>query len=208
MKLLVVYATTDGTTARIAERIEEAARAAGADADVLEAAALPKGFAPSRYDAILVGASMHAQGYQRAAKRFVLRHADVLRTRPSGFFSVCLSILSTNLGERAESRRIAEEFPAKLGWTPDVVEVFAGALMFSRYGFFRRLAMKVIAKKEMGSVDATRDTVFTNWEDVDRFARDFVARPSRRAAAWPPPVTAHRMRGGATSAAERGSRSQ
>jgi len=174
MKLLVVYATTDGMTARIAERIGEALRAAGSSADVLNAAALPNGFDPSRYDGILVGASMHAQGYQRAATRFVRRHGEALRARPSGFFSVCLSILSTNPEERAESRRLAQEFPAKLGWKPDIIEIIAGALTFSRYGFLRRMAMKAIAKREMGSVDATRDTVFTNWDDVDRFARSFL----------------------------------
>lgn len=37
MKLLVVYATTDGMTARIAERIGEAARAEGSSVDVLKA---------------------------------------------------------------------------------------------------------------------------------------------------------------------------
>jgi menaquinone-dependent protoporphyrinogen oxidase len=174
MKLLVVYATTDGMTARIAERIGETARAAGSRADVLNAAALPKGFDPSSYDGILLGASMHVQGYQRAATRFVRHCGEALRTRPSGFFSVCLSILSTSSEERAESRRIAERFPAKLGWNPEIIEIIAGALMFSRYGVLRRMAMKAIAKKEMGSVDATRDTVFTDWEAVDRFARGFV----------------------------------
>ena len=187
MKLLVAYATTDGMTARIAARIAEAARAAGSAADVVDAAALPRDFDPGRYDGILVGASMHAQGYQRAATRFVRRYKEALRSRPSGFFSVCLSTVSKNPEERAESRRIAEQFPAKLGWKPDVVELVAGALMFSRYGFLRRTAMKIIAKKEMGSVDATRDTVFTDWASVDRFALDFVGgianRPSKLASA-------------------------
>jgi menaquinone-dependent protoporphyrinogen oxidase len=179
MNLLIAYATTDGMTARVAERIAQAALAAGCAADVVDAAALSPDFDPSRYDRILIGASMHAQGYQRAARRFVKRYGDVLRSRPSGFFSVCLSIVSRRPEEHAESRRIAEQFPARLGWKPDVIEIIAGALMFSRYGFLRRAAMKSIAKKEMGSVDATRDTVFTDWEAVDRFARRFVGASDR-----------------------------
>lgn len=195
MKLLVVYATTDGMTATIAERIGEVARAAGSEADVVNAGALPKGFDPGRYDGILVGASIHAQGYQRAATRFVRRYADVLRRRPSGFFSVCLSILSKNPEERAESRRIAEQFPAKHGWKPDVVEPIAGALKFSQYGFLRRWAMKAIAKKEMGSVDATRDTVFTDWDAVARFARGFVGGVTDRGSkATPAPAEDARER--------------
>jgi menaquinone-dependent protoporphyrinogen oxidase len=176
MNLLIAYATTDGMTAQVAARIAETERANGC---IVDAAALPRGFDPRRYDRILFGASMHAQGYQRAAKRFVRRYADVLRSRPSGFFSVCLSILSKRPEERAESRRIAQQFLAKFGWKPDVVEIIAGALMFSRYGVLRRVAMKAIAKKEMGAVDATRDTVFTDWSAVDRFARAFVGATDR-----------------------------
>jgi menaquinone-dependent protoporphyrinogen oxidase len=191
MNVLIAYATTDGMTARVAERIAETARATGCAVDVVDAAALPPDFDPTRYDRILLGASMHAQGYQRAAKRFVRRYTDALRSRPSGFFSVCLSILSKRPEERAASRRIAEQFPGQLGWKPDVVEIIAGALMFSRYGFLRRAAMKSIAKKEMGSVDATRDTIFTDWAAVDRFAREFAgAATSSRPGAAPRHSTA------------------
>ena len=180
MNLLIAYATTDGTTARIAEHIANAARAAGSTATVVDAAALPRDFDPRRYDGILVGASMHAQGYQRAVTRSVRRYRDVLRSRPSGFFSVCLSVLSKNPEERNASRRIAEEFPEQLGWKPDVVEIVAGALTFSRYGFWRTWVMKRIAQKEMGAVDATRDTVFTDWDALDRFARAFAGRNAER----------------------------
>jgi menaquinone-dependent protoporphyrinogen oxidase len=176
MKLLIAYATTDGMTGRIAERMAEAARAAGSAVDLVDAAALPRGFDPSPYDGIVLGASMHAQGYQRAASRFVRRYLDALGSRPSGFFSVCLSVVSNREEERLASRRIPEDFVAKLGWKPEVVEIVAGALAFSHYGFLRRTAMKIIAKKEMGSVDPTHDTVFTDWAAVDRFARSFVGR--------------------------------
>lgn len=175
MKLLIAYATTDGMTARIAERMAEAARATGSTADVVDTAALPRGFDPSRYDAILVGASLHGQGYQPAATHFIRHYPQALRSRPSGFFSVCLAVASGNPDERAAARRIAEQFPVRLGWKPDAVEVFAGALMFSRYGFWRRWVMRTIAKREMGAVDTTRDTILTDWDAVDRFAREFVA---------------------------------
>jgi hypothetical protein len=39
--------------------------------------------------------------------------------------------------------------------------------------------MKVIAKKEMGAVDASRDTIFTDWAAVDRFAQEFVGALDR-----------------------------
>ena len=84
--------------------------------------------------------------------------------------------------ERADGRRIAEAFPAKLGWAPTTVEVFAGALRFSRYGFFRRHAMIAIARKELGAIDPSRDHVYTDWAQVDGFARKFLGGAGKAAA--------------------------
>lgn len=181
MTILVAYATTDGMTTRIAERIADAARSAGSAADVVDVAALPRNFDPKAYDGVILAASMHAKGYQRAATRFVLRYEEALRTRPTGFVSVCLSILSKDAEERRRSRQLAEQFPAQRGWKPDVIEVVAGALMFSRYGFLRRMVMKHIAQKEMGPTTTTHDIIFTDWAAVDRFADDFVRRLVHRA---------------------------
>jgi len=182
MNLLVAYATTDGMTARIAEAIAAAAREAGARATVVDAATAPDDLDLSPFDGCLVGASLHAQGYQRAARRFVRRHLNALNGKPSAFFSVCLAVASKNPEERVAARTLAKAFPAKLGWTPASVEVVAGALAFSRYGFLRRAAMKRIARKEMGDVDTTRDTVFTDWSAVRQIARGFVARVAAREA--------------------------
>lgn len=189
MHLLVAYATTDGMTAQIAERIGQIARIADVAVDVFDTARLPEDFDPESYDAILLGASMHAQGYQRAARRFIERYRGTLRTRPSGFFSVSLSIVSRRSEERDAAQLIAEAFPLRLGWNPGVIVSFAGALMFSRYGFLRRAAMKRIAAKELGVVDPTHDTVFTDWATVDQFAAEFIdaaALVTDRTSAPPP----------------------
>ena len=190
MHLLVAYATTDGMTAEIAERIGRIARIADVSVDVLDTAHLPDDFDPESYDAVLLGASMHAQGYQRAARRFVERYRGTLRTRPSGFFSVSLSIVSRRAEEREAAQLLAEAFPLRLGWNPGVVVSFAGALMYSHYGFLRRAAMKRIAAKELGVVDTTHDTVFTDWQTVDQFAAEFIeaaALVADRTSAPPPP---------------------
>lgn len=189
MHLLVAYATTDGMTAQIAERIGQIARIAEVEVDVLDTARLPQDFDPESYDAMLLGASMHAQGYQRAARRFVERYRGTLRTRPSGFFSVSLAIASRRAEEREAAELLGEAFPLRLGWNPGVIVSFAGALMFSHYGFLRRAAMKRIAAKELGVVDASHDTVFTDWHGVDQFAAAFIeaaALVTDRTSAPPP----------------------
>jgi menaquinone-dependent protoporphyrinogen oxidase len=179
MKVLIVYGTTDGMTARIAERMAQTLCRGAHAVEVVSAAVPPAGLDPGAFDAILVGASLHAGGYQRAARRFVKQHLAALHKAKSAFFSVCLAIASKDPNEREAAWSVARALPARLGWMADDIAVFAGALMFSRYGFWRRFAMTRIARKELGDVDPTRDHVFTDWEAVDRFALDFVGR-----AAW------------------------
>jgi menaquinone-dependent protoporphyrinogen oxidase len=175
MRFLVVYGTTDGMTARIAERLGQRVRSLGHAADVVAAAEREKLCDLRGYGAVLVGASMHVGGYQSAVKRFVHDHLPTLVIQPSAFFSVCLSIASRDPAEREEAWRIARAFPARFGWRPDAIEVFAGALAFSRYGVLRRWAMTRIARRELGGdVDTAHDTVYTDWEGVDRFAARFV----------------------------------
>jgi menaquinone-dependent protoporphyrinogen oxidase len=176
MRLLIAYGTTDGMTAKIADRIASTVRSAGHESFVLPTRKAPRHFDASAFDGILVGASVHAGGFQRSTARFIRRHIATLRERPSGFFAVCMAIASRFPKEREEARRHALRFPVSCGWLTDTVEVFAGALRFSRYGFLRRRVMLSIARKEVGELDPSRDYEYTDWDAVDRFALDFVAR--------------------------------
>ena len=54
--------------------------------------------------------------------------------------------------------------------------MFGGALLYTHYGFIKRLIMKKIAG-DKGSLDTdtSRDYVYTEWDGVKRFAEDFLA---------------------------------
>jgi menaquinone-dependent protoporphyrinogen oxidase len=177
MRLLVAFATTDGMTGLIAERISERIRLLGHSADLVNCRTLPSDFDPSRYDGFILGGSVHVGGYQHSLKRFISRYRENIVSKPNLFFSVCMAIASKNESEHVEAKRTAERFPRMLGWIPDRVEVFAGALMFSRYGMFRKPVMRAIAKKEMGEeLDPSRDYIFTDWEAVDALVPRFLKR--------------------------------
>ncbi|HUB09703.1 MAG TPA: flavodoxin domain-containing protein [Myxococcales bacterium] len=174
MRVLIAYGTTEGMTRRIAERMAEVAGSLGHAVEILDT-----GQGATRplegYDAVLVGASVHLGRHQRAVRRFIAAHEGLLGAAHTGFFSVCLAIASKNERERREARRTAEAFPESLGWRPDVVQVFGGALMLSKYGFLTRLVMRAIARREQGGdVPMDRDTVYTDWAAVERFVKDFL----------------------------------
>ena len=173
MKVLIAYGTTDGMTGRIADRMAQTLRNAG---HAVEVARTDRPRDPAGFDAVLVGGSIHAGGFQRSVRRFVRHHLQTLQRIPSGFFSVCMAIASKDEKSREAAREIARALPRELGWTPLAIEVVAGALMFSRYGFLRRFIMARISRKEMGEIDTSRDHIFTDWEALDRFALAFADR--------------------------------
>lgn len=171
--VLIVYGTTEGHTAKIAEHIGDAVRRLGHEAVVRPAAEIAEG-ALDGCDAVIVGASLHEGRYQRAVRDFIERHAAALAAQPSAFFSVSLAAASRDPDERAEALRLATDFAARAGWAPRSIASFAGALKYTQYSWLKRMVMKQIAGKERGDTDTSRDFEYTDWAAVTRFAEELV----------------------------------
>lgn len=170
----VFYATTDGQTRRIAERIAQELRRRG----LVSAAIDLDSTAASNVDWNLVravgfGASLRAGRHQAVASTFARQHREALGSRPSLFFSVSLSAGSKRAEERAAAERLAQTFVTTAGWKPLMVACVAGCLAYTRYGWFTRLLMRRIARKEGGPTDTTRDHELTDWTAVSEMARHF-----------------------------------
>jgi len=174
-KILIPYGTTEGQTAKIAAHIADIGRQAGHAVDIAHAPDLADDVPLDGFGAVLVGASVHEGRYQRSVAKFVERHRGWLSEHRSGFFSVSLGAASKHPEEAAEVRHIMERFCAEHGWKPQASESFAGALKYTQYNWLKRMLMKQISKKEGGSTDTTRDHEYTDWSQVDAFARAFFA---------------------------------
>lgn len=88
-RLLVAYGTTDGQTAKICAFLGEVATQLGREVDLVEVGTRP--LCPGAYDAVIVAASVHAQGHQRSV--WAREHAAELATVPNACISVCLGVL-------------------------------------------------------------------------------------------------------------------
>jgi menaquinone-dependent protoporphyrinogen oxidase len=175
--IAVVYGTTEGQTAKIAQRVAGIGRQHGHHVEVVHLAEVDASFEIAAYDGVVVGASIHEGSHQRYVYRWLKAQQAALARIPTAAFTVCLAIRSLNEDERAEARAFSTLYEEKTGWKPDVSEVFAGALMYSEYNWLVRMVMKSIARHEGGSTDTAHDTEYTNWAEVDRFAEAFFSRP-------------------------------
>lgn len=190
----VFYATSEGQTRRIAERLADVLRTLGFHSDAIDlTTAQATHIAWDDVRGAIVGASLHAGHHQRAASEFVRTMRQPLNAVPSAFFSVSLSAASSHPEEVATAERLARAFVVDNGWQPALVTCVAGRLAYTRYGLLKRLMMRSIARKEGASTDMRHDQELTDWGAVERFAAD-VAQAVRQAA--PPQHLAARGDGG------------
>jgi menaquinone-dependent protoporphyrinogen oxidase len=180
-RILVIYGTSEGHTAKVARALAARLVAAGAETDIEDAAiGDPK---PELYDGIIVAASMHAGGYQKAVGKWLRAHANDFGRRPTAFVSVCLSVLSKDEKGRDEARAIPRRYVDSVHWEPTIIKLVAGALPYTKYNFFVRWMMKRIVAGAGGDTDTSRDYEYTDWQDLRAFADRFAALVSARRAA-------------------------
>jgi menaquinone-dependent protoporphyrinogen oxidase len=157
---LVLYASIEGHTERIAQRIAGELRSRGHLVDVASAMEQPD---VSAYAGVIVGASVHYAHHPAWLAVFLHRHAGALRVRKSAFFSV-------SLGAKA---RYVEKLLRDVAWRPQLTAMFAGALQYSKYKPFKRLVVRVFAAVAGHDTDISRDYDYTDWKAVDSFAIAF-----------------------------------
>lgn len=171
-RILIVYGTHDGQTALVAHRMAEVLRSRGHTLDIRDARALPSSFSPRVFDGVLVGSSVRWGRHQPAVREFARKHVAVLDRLPAWFFSVSLAAADRARGLGRAGERI-REFGDETGWWPERAQVFGGALRYTTYGFFLRLAMRLVAFFAHLPTDPSLDHDLTDWANVRAFVRDF-----------------------------------
>lgn len=126
------------------------------------------------FDAVLVGSSVHVGSHGATVQDFVRATRVTLHGRPSAFFQVCLSPAVDDPERNAEAAGYIDAFLESTDWRPGLTASFGGAVRYSAYGFVKRALMKRIVKDATGDTDTSRDYEYTDWDDVERFATDFV----------------------------------
>jgi menaquinone-dependent protoporphyrinogen oxidase len=182
-RVAVFYATREGHTCRIAERIAGDLRTLNFDVDLLEVRR-PIPFPLARYSAAVLAASVHAGNHEKEMIQFVKDHRSELDLMTTAFLSVTLSEAGVEMRDKSlvEHARFAQDVDKMLTkffidttWRPTLVKPVAGALLYTRYNFLVRLIMRRIAGKAGASTDTLHDYVYTDWVGLDKFVNDLVA---------------------------------
>lgn len=167
-QILIVFATTDGQTRKIAERLQTMLAKHGVESTLSDIADAPE-FNLAGFDGLIAGASVRYGRHDPRMSRFLDANRSKIERMPNAFFSVNL------IARKPEKRNLAgnkylRKFLDQLSFKPGHVEIIAGKLDYPRYRFMDRIMIRMIMKMTDGPTDGKSVIEYTDWAQVDRLA--------------------------------------
>lgn len=175
-RIVLAFASREGQAERIARHVALGLERRNLAVRLID---IGKGETESGADdcegAILL-ASIHRARFEPRLASFLMRHGGALRSCPSAFVTVSLAAASHDAKDLLALDEIAQGFLHESGWHPDVVLHAAGAIHERELSLTERYAVHTLVAEKHLALEATGDTEFTDWPEIDRFVADFAAR--------------------------------
>lgn len=166
-RVLIVFASSHGQTAKIAAAIASRLRERGAEVDLCDARAA-KPPPPDDYDVVGLGSHVRHGKHDPVIHAYIDRHLSALQARQNFFFSV--SLTASDKPYLPDPGGYIYETTYQTAWRADTAAAFAGALPYRSYNPILRVLMKLRSSLHGNPIDTRRDHVFTDWVSVRLFA--------------------------------------
>jgi menaquinone-dependent protoporphyrinogen oxidase len=174
-RIAIVFSSATGQTKKIARYLEEKIQQSGFSTVLIDADLEPQVSLPSSIDGIIYGTPVYRSRYRPTLLAWSQRHVRELEHVPSAFFTVSLNAADRREQARPDDEALLRDFFRQTRHVPAFAASFAGALKYREYSWFIRWIMRTKSKRAGGDTDTSRDYEYTNWEQVDAFANDFLA---------------------------------
>ncbi|MCY4045488.1 MAG: menaquinone-dependent protoporphyrinogen IX dehydrogenase [Cellvibrionales bacterium] len=171
MQYLLIYASVNGQTKKIADRIAATILQQGHHLEMVSIADAPASL--DSFDYVILGSRIRFGSHDKAITDFVKKHNAWLDQHLSAFFSVSLVARKTEKS-LPETNRYCQKFLAKTHWQPTQTAVFAGKLDYSLYNFWQKRIICLIMWMTNGPTDYSTKQEFTNWDAVDKFSNQLI----------------------------------
>ncbi len=170
-RVLVLYWSVRGHTARVARRICESIDAAGGRGEMMDVReAIHEGVDWDRYDVVAVGAPVIYGTYDPEFLAFLRANRARLDAKPNAFFNV--SVVARIPAKATPSgNRYMQKFLELSPWRPKDLKVIAGKVDYPAWRWYEVFMIQLIMKYTDGPTDRNTVIDYTDWNDVAAYGR-------------------------------------
>tara|TARA_B100001115_G_C15810166_1_gene401578 strand:- start:696 stop:1220 length:525 start_codon:yes stop_codon:yes gene_type:complete len=164
---LIIYSSTDGHTKTICLKILNSLN----NPDLVKIISLEKAetFDLSKYEKIIIGASIRYGKHNKKVYNFVKKNIDLFYQKKTAFFSVNATARKPEKNSPNTNPYVIK-FLRDTNWKPNKVGVFAGKVDYPNYNFINKNVIRFIMMMTKGPIDTKNSYEFTNWDNVRKFA--------------------------------------
>jgi menaquinone-dependent protoporphyrinogen oxidase len=162
---LIIYSSTDGQTIKICKRIMSII----GDCKIVSIDEA-KNENLSKYGKVIVGASIRYGKHKPELYDYISENCDHLIDTNASFFSVNVVARKPEKNTPLTNPYV-QKFLSISQWHPSLIGVFAGKIDYPRYGVLDKFMIRLIMWITKGPTNTKNVYEFTNWDDVDSFAK-------------------------------------
>ena len=167
----LIYATVDGHTKKICQKLQEILEAHEQPTDLIAIEDFEGDL--SKYDRVVIGASIRYGVHDKKIIELINTKQAELESKRTAFFSVNLVARKPEKSS-PETNPYVVKFFKTITWKPDLAETFAGMLEYPKYSFFDRTMIRLIMWMTKGPTDPKTVKEYTNWDKVAAFGKRLV----------------------------------
>ena len=170
-KTLILYSSVDGQTLKICNKILDVFEQYDQKIKLYSIDDFNEDI--SRYDKIIIGASIRYGVHNKKVIDFINNNKEQLDAIKTVFFSVNLVARKPEKSSPDTNPYVIKFFKT-INWTPTLVGVFAGKLDYKKYPFFDRVMIQFIMWMTKGPTNSNAEIEYTNWDRVKAFGMQLI----------------------------------
>ena len=174
MSTLIVYATIEGQTGKIAQFVKNEIEKLGEDTETVDANDPLAETSYNGIDRVILAAPVHERRHPKRFEVLVASDQEKLNGLPTLFLSVSLSAAFAEGLEEADD--YATEMEMRTGFKPSSRLLVAGAIRNSQYDYYASQVLRHIVFRGREVDTSQSEHEFTDWGGISAAVADFLKR--------------------------------
>ncbi len=175
MTVMIIFATVEGQTGKIASFIADKVQASGRDVIMIDADGSDE-LSFEGVERVILAAPVHERRHPRLFEALLSGNTDELHALPTLLLSVSLSAAFEE--GLAEAKDYLLEMEMRTGFTPTVDACIAGAVKSSSYDYFDSQIVHHVVLRDRNFDPNVKEHEFTDWPELAQKVAAFLSQPT------------------------------